>query len=37
MRPPFGVDALPQYYHLASLNFGDMMKVRDIDPIVDVI
>ena len=36
MRPPFGVDALPRYYHLASFNYGDM-KARDIGRIVDVI
>ena len=35
-RPPFGVDALPRYYHLASFNYGDM-KARDIGRIVDVI
>ena len=36
MRPPFGVDALTQYHHLASFNYGDM-KVRDIGRIFDVI
>ena len=36
LRPPFGVDALPRYYHLASFNYGDM-KARDIGRLVDVI
>ena len=35
-RPPFGVDALPRYYHLAPFNYGDM-KARDIGWILDVI
>ena len=27
--PPFGVDALPQYYHLTSFNYGDV-KAREV-------
>ena len=34
--PPFGFDALPQYYHLASFNYGNM-KPRYIGRLVDVI
>ena len=34
--PPFGFDALPQYYHLASFNYGNM-KPRYIGWLVDVI
>ena len=34
--PPFGVDALPWYYHLASFNYDDM-KAGDIGRIADVI
>ena len=33
MQPPFNADALPQYYHLLSFNYGDM-KERDIDQVV---
>ena len=36
MQPQFGVDELPRYYYLASLNYGDM-KERSIGRIVDVI
>ena len=32
-QPPFNADALPQYYHLLSFNYGDM-KERDIDQVV---
>ena len=35
-KQPFGVDALPQYYHLTSFNY-EYIKVRDIGWIVDVI
>ena len=28
MRPPFRVDALPRYYHLASFNYG---KIKAMD------
>ena len=35
-RPPLGVNALPQYYHMASFNYGGM-KARDVGRIVDVI
>ena len=35
-RPPFGVDALPRYHHLASFNYDDM-KAKDMGRIVDFI
>ena len=36
MRPPFDVDTLPRYSHLASFDYGEM-KAKDIGWIADVI
>ena len=35
-QPSLRVDALPQYYHLESFDYGDL-KAKDVGPIAEVI